>query len=376
MIFTCPYCTTEFTLSPEYLDSKLECPQCANCFQLAISSIPAPAQIFLDIETTGFSPSYSQLTTVVWFGDGLWGHWVNDGRSTDALTTAWNNSKELITFNGIDFDEPWLMEALNVSQHTNHVDLRDGAASQGLSGGLKKISENLGIPRPPELSEIEGKDAPKLWHAFTKGNKCALCNLLYYNAWDVVLTYNLHCHLNQVTPTPIQNTIPFANHENALKSIIGSTHGYRRAFPHSQNKHQRTDAPPSPETDALTNESTKPKASSRHRHYISKKDLLVLWEARKKAPLTSLDEAFICFTGDLKTYEREAAEEQAVSLGAIVKNSAVQRLDFLIVGDMGGSYETTKCTTAKRYINKGAHTQIVDETRFIELIHATKDPRP
>lgn len=146
MIFTCPYCRSEYPFSPEYLDTKLECPQCGGLFSLALSAHPTPRQLFLDIETTGFRPSNGELTTIVWFGDGAWGHWVNDGRSPAPFIAAWGNSHELVTFNGRAFDEPWLVDALGLPKHSNHIDLREETGARGLTGGLKEIIPAIEYP--------------------------------------------------------------------------------------------------------------------------------------------------------------------------------------------------------------------------------------
>jgi hypothetical protein len=341
MTFTCPYCKSDYSFSLEYLDSKMECPKCGQHFLLALSTHPTPRQLFLDIETTGFRPSSGELTTIVWFGDGAWGHWVNNGMSLASLTAAWNNSHELVTFNGCAFDEPWLVDALGFSHHSNHIDLRNELRARGMTGGLKKITQQLNIPRPPELDQMEGRHAPKLWKSSCKGNRCSLCNLLYYNAWDVVLTYRLYCHIREIAPDPIQDTIPFAHNADALRPFLwgGSADGApARAAPLSN------DIP-----------------------------LKRLWQERRASPLTRLDGALVCFTGDLERCEREEAEALVASLGGTVKKSAVQRLDFLVVGDTGEYGRTGKIAKAEEYIDRGAHTQIIREVEFFELVRQTKE---
>jgi hypothetical protein len=343
MTFTCPYCKWGCSFSPEYLDSKLECPKCGRYFLLGLSTHPTPAQLFLDIETTGFRPSDGELTTCVGWGDGGWGHWVNNGMSPAALMAAGSNSYELVTFNGRAFDEPWLVDALGFPNHPNHTDLRDEAAACGIAGGLKEIAQQLSILRPQELDQMEGRHAPKLWKSACKGNRCSLCNLLYYNAWDVVLTYRLYCHNRDVSADPIEETIPFAHSVDALRPFI---HAKPRA--------------------------STPAASMPPSRDVSLREL---WKERRASPLTQLHGALVCFTGELKCCEREEAEALVSTLGGTVKQSTVQRLDFLVVGDTGEYGKTAKITKAEQYIKRGAHMRIIGEAEFFQLVHDTKKGR-
>lgn len=300
-------------------------------------------QVFLDIETTGFSRSNDYITTVVWFGDGVWGRWVNDGMSPAHLIADWNNSDELITFNGRTFDEPWLTAALGVRRHPNHIDLKDETAARGLGGGLKKVTERLSIPRPAELDKIEGKHAVKLWRSSRKGNNHSLSNLLYYNAWDVVLTYGLYCLFQGTGRDPIEETIPFTPSIDALRPFLDTE--------------PNGGAPPT---------------ARRSTNGIPVKEL---WKQRRHSPLRRIDNALVCFTGDLERCEREEATALVSSLGGIVKKSSVQCLDFLVVGNTGQNGKTKKIIQAEEYIGRGAHTRIIREQDFFELVRQTEEQR-
>ncbi len=337
MAFQCPYCNSNVVFPAKRSGNDFECQQRGTSFVSKLSAHQVPRKLFLDIETTGFRPSCGVLTTIVWCGDGAWGYWVNDGMSIEPFLAAWTNSKELITYNGRSFDEPWLIEALNFPPHKCHNDLRGEASSRGLTGGLKLITQELGISRPPELDEMEGKHAVKLWNSFCKGNKCSLCNLIYYNAWDVVLTYQLYCYFNGEVPDRIQDSMPFVNNAEALYPFLK---------PCSRNPEKR--------------------------HAEDAKPITELWRERRHSPLTSLQGAVVCFTGDLSRYEREEAEALVWTLGGIVKKSSVKRLDFLIVGDTGKYGKTSKITQAEGNIKRGAHTKILNEAEFLELVHGTK----
>ena len=51
----------------------------------------------------------------------------------------------------------------------------------------------------------------------------------------------------------------------------------------------------------------------------------------------------------------------------------IQRLDFLVVGDTGEYGRTGKISKAEEYIGRGAHTQIIREAEFFELVRQTKE---
>ncbi|HEO72460.1 MAG TPA: hypothetical protein ENN80_14465, partial [Candidatus Hydrogenedentes bacterium] len=171
MTFACPICGARYKFSVKHLGRRVRCGKCGGQLLLRVSPIRVFQRVFLDIETTGFRPRVGELATVVWYADGTWGHWVNNGMPTDTLQHVWRYAQQVVTFNGHKFDEPWLVECLGFQAHANHCDLMEEAASHGLSGGLKRIAVELGIPRPPELDAMEGKHAPKLWKSARKGNK-------------------------------------------------------------------------------------------------------------------------------------------------------------------------------------------------------------
>jgi uncharacterized protein YprB with RNaseH-like and TPR domain len=339
MKFFCPYCKASYTFSAEYMEKKLECQKCKRRFEIAINTYPAPKQIFLDIETTGFQPTVDELTTVVWYGDGIWGHWVNNGMPIEQLTAVWCSSHELITFNGRKFDEPWLIKSLNFPRHPIHLDIMEESTEKGLVGGLKKIAEQLGMPRPAEFNEMEGKHAPKLWKSSQKGNKCSLCNLLYYNAWDVVMTYRLYCHLRGLAPESIEDTIPFGNNIESLRMFVKPSIDFTR----KNNRKDNGKSIYNFETDHIE---TLP---------------------------NSMNNIFICFTGDLERCEREEAEALVSSLGGTVKKSVVKRLDFLVIGDTGKYGKTNKISKAEEYISKGSQIKIINETEFWNIINQKKE---
>lgn len=336
MKYACPHCGLKYDSDTSTLETHIQCKNCKKYFVIIPQTIPAPQQIFLDIETTAFRPSSGEITTIVWYGDGVWNYWANNGMDRSSLEIAWNHSHELISFNGKNFDEPWLLDVFNFSPHDNHLDLYRDCTLPPVSGGLKEIAKYLNISRPEILDEIHGKHAAKLWKSAVKGNKCSLCNLLYYNAWDVVLTYKLYCHLYGIPPHNIENNIPFAKNHNALGVFVKNA-PYR-------------------------------KTGVQNNPLLTKK----LWQKRRNNPMSNLKGAHLCFTGDLERCEREEAVALVAQLGGIVRKSVVQRLDFLIVGDTGKYGITHKIKKAQEYIERGAHVQIISENEFWQFVENTE----
>jgi len=98
----------------------------------------------------------------------------------------------------------------DVQKHVNHIDLRYIAAKQGEKGGLKPICERLGFKSPPYLNSLDGEESIRLWQEYNnRKNNRALKQLLHYNAWDVVMTYRLHRHLQGKDIQPIEEDMPF-----------------------------------------------------------------------------------------------------------------------------------------------------------------------
>lgn len=147
--------------------------------------------LFLDIETTGLSSHYHRVTCVGWALGGDCGVLVLDGDETaldnggDALAEALARASVLVTFNGAHFDVPFLRRRLPVlAMPTAHVDLRHTGRRAGLTGGQKKVEEELGLRRA-DLAGMTGEDAPALWFRYQRGDMAALETLLRYNHADV-----------------------------------------------------------------------------------------------------------------------------------------------------------------------------------------------
>ena len=140
---------------------------------------------YLDIETTGCG-LYDQITVI-----GLY-----DGRDMRAFVrdvnlrefpAAVSKFKILVTFFGSAFDLPFIRRAFpNLRLDQLHVDLCFLLRRLGLTGGLKRIEDQLGIARRPEVDGLNGFDAVRLWNEYRRGSDEALELLLLYNEEDVM----------------------------------------------------------------------------------------------------------------------------------------------------------------------------------------------
>jgi len=146
---------------------------------------------YLDIETTGLSRYYADLTVI--------GVAVEAGRklglvqlteehlSRRQLLKALEGIDEIYTYNGSRFDLPFIKAklAVDLNELFNHTDLMYNCWQKGLKGGLKVVEQILGIDR--RLKEIDGRMAVQLWWSYVNdGDTDALKVLLEYNREDVL----------------------------------------------------------------------------------------------------------------------------------------------------------------------------------------------
>lgn len=146
---------------------------------------------YLDIETTGLSPSGSELTVIgIYRENGSSDEviqLVGDEISLAGLTDSLENTSMLYTYNGSRFDLPFIKAKLGIdlTEHCSHEDLMYACWRRKLKGGLKSVERQLGIER--ELTDIDGLMAVRLWHEYVNcGNEESLSRLLRYNEEDVV----------------------------------------------------------------------------------------------------------------------------------------------------------------------------------------------
>ncbi|MCH2134692.1 MAG: ribonuclease H-like domain-containing protein [Phycisphaerales bacterium] len=148
--------------------------------------------LVLDVETTGLSRRTDVITTACWYFRGTWYRWVRDLDSPAVFQSHWAASSALVTFNGRNFDEKFVVKDLGVEPHPVHCDVMHEGWKRGLKGGLKRVAIECGLPRPPEIEGMDGRTAILLWDRWQGGDAAALELLSLYNAWDVWLTLGLY----------------------------------------------------------------------------------------------------------------------------------------------------------------------------------------
>ena len=159
---------------------------------------------FLDIETTGLSPNYDEITVI-----GLYIEenekckiiqLVEDSICANNLILALKNVDLVYTYNGKRFDLPFIKAKLDVdiAARYKHNDLMYYCHRCDLYGGLKVVEKRLGIRR--KLPDIDGIIAVQLWYEYQRGSKKAFQTLLEYNREDVLNLKLLLCKLNQFIP--------------------------------------------------------------------------------------------------------------------------------------------------------------------------------
>lgn len=141
--------------------------------------------LFLDIETTGLSLYYDQITIVGWSVGNKYGLFVRGG-DPSLLLQSLKSAKVIVTFNGTMFDLKFLEKKFpNIFIPPVHIDLRFLTKRIGLSGGQKIIETKIGFKRPHSVKEMEGESAPILWYRYRRGDLKALKRLILYNHSDI-----------------------------------------------------------------------------------------------------------------------------------------------------------------------------------------------
>ncbi len=140
---------------------------------------------FLDIETTGLSHYYDEITVIGWSFGGC-SRTIVKGQPLGQLHEDVERAKCLVTFNGIRFDTKFLIKEIpDLSLPTEHVDLMYLCRRVGLTGGQKAIEKQLNIQLRDELQNVDGAVAVMLWHQYERGDIDALKTLIRYNRSDI-----------------------------------------------------------------------------------------------------------------------------------------------------------------------------------------------
>ena len=153
--------------------------------------MPHYREASLDIETTGLSPAWCEITVVgihIFGGDDTgFVQLVGEEVTADNLLTALEGTQVIYTYNGSRFDLPFIRSRLgiNLAEFFTHCDLMYHCWRNDLYGGLKGVEQQLGIPR--RLREINGYQAVRLWWRYVNDyDQDALATLLEYNKEDVI----------------------------------------------------------------------------------------------------------------------------------------------------------------------------------------------
>lgn len=150
--------------------------------------------LYLDIET-----EWDGTLTVVGFFHETTGlvQLVGSDITRRKLFSALPDANAVFTYNGHCFDLYHLRSQLGIDlrQMFDSYDLRWICQRHGLMGGLKGVERQLGIRR--ERPDIDGREAIRLWHRYTRGNHGALETLLEYNGEDVMNLIEVRRHLEK-----------------------------------------------------------------------------------------------------------------------------------------------------------------------------------
>lgn len=144
------------------------------------------ATAFLDIETTGLSPYQGIVTVVAVHTPGTTRSFIADD-NLEELPAYLKRFGLLVTFNGIFFDVPFLQHRFpQLIVPPAHIDLRFVLRRLGLSGGLKRIEQQLGLGDRTGVEGVGGYEAVRLWEEYRRGRPEALDRLVRYNRADTV----------------------------------------------------------------------------------------------------------------------------------------------------------------------------------------------
>jgi uncharacterized protein YprB with RNaseH-like and TPR domain len=150
-----------------------------------------PAEAYLDIETTGLTPSGCDITVIGIHlrrrGNTDFIQLVGKDATAHGVRDALAGADILYTYNGSRFDLPFIHAALgvNLAALFPHRDLMYDCWRNGLYGGLKVVERRLGIPR--KLPDMNGWEAVRLWWKYVESfDLNALNRLLEYNKEDVL----------------------------------------------------------------------------------------------------------------------------------------------------------------------------------------------
>jgi hypothetical protein len=150
-----------------------------------------PGDAYLDIETTGLSWFYDEITVIgiylVSDRESKLVQLVGEELTRSRLLRSLLGVNTIYTYNGSRFDLPFINFYLdaNLEEIFHHHDLMYDCWDNNLFGGFKAVEQQLGIPR--QLQGMDGAEAVMLWRRYQiNHDQKALALLLEYNREDVV----------------------------------------------------------------------------------------------------------------------------------------------------------------------------------------------
>lgn len=144
--------------------------------------------IFLDIETTGLSHYYDDITLIGWSIGNRFNYSIGlESEKIELLKQDLKKAACIVTFNGTLFDIPFIKNKIpGIEFPKCHVDLRFFCRRNGgYQGGQKEIERILKVSRPSDIHDVTGFEAVILWYQYKEGNNDALKKLIKYNAYDI-----------------------------------------------------------------------------------------------------------------------------------------------------------------------------------------------
>ena len=162
--------------------------------QIALCMEHPESILFLDIETTGLSLYYDEITLVGWTLGGRSGTYIKGGCPKQMLEAV-AASEIAVTYNGLRFDAKFMKQEFpDISFPEAHLDLMYMCRRVGLKGGQKAIEKELGVVVRDELEGVDGFAAVLLWHEYLAGNIDALRTLIRYNRADIAAMGHIFDH--------------------------------------------------------------------------------------------------------------------------------------------------------------------------------------
>jgi uncharacterized protein len=159
-------------------------------------------EAYLDIETTGLSSTYDEITVIgIYIIGGIQSRFVQlvgEDITSDKILEAFQGITALYTYNGSRFDIPFIQRryGVNLNSICRHRDLMYHCWQKKLYGGLKAVERCVGIER--RLKDVNGYEAVRLWWQYRNNyDQEALNTLLEYNKEDVINLHTLRGKLHE-----------------------------------------------------------------------------------------------------------------------------------------------------------------------------------